>query len=188
MKKVLVVLLGILILGCAKLTVGTKDPIQVDINMRVDVYQHVVEEAESINEQIYGNDKFQKFNHLFFELQNVYAASLSLQIEEAIEKRKQRAELVKEYMKRGYIGENKNALLEVLEDNVSEELKSKVKEITEKENKDRLIIYEAVAEKNDVSRASVEKIFLKQDYKRAPQGVWFQIYSQEKNKYIWVKK
>jgi uncharacterized protein YdbL (DUF1318 family) len=188
MKKIFVVFLGIIILGCAKLTVGTKDPIKVDISMRVDVYQHIAEDAQSINEQIYGTDRLKELNNLIFKGGNLYAAEISSDIDAAIERRKQRAVLIKEYMAKAYIGENKNALLEVLERNLPEDSKSGFEQLVKQENQDRMLIYRAVAEKNEAELDSVQKIFFKQDYKIAPLGSWFQVFSQESNKYIWVQK
>lgn len=187
MKKVMFVLGCFFVLGCAKLTVGTKDPIKVDINMRVDVYQHVVDQAESINDQIYGDDGNTKLNSIF-NMNCAYAADDSSQVSEAIQRRKDRADVVEQYFNKEYIGENKKALLEIIKKDLSASVKSQVKEVIEDENENRNIIYNSIAEKNGIKLEAVRKIFLKKDYERAPAGVWFQVYSEEKGKYIWEKK
>ncbi|MDD2703024.1 MAG: hypothetical protein PHC33_03355, partial [Candidatus Omnitrophica bacterium] len=60
MKRLAVVLMAgmVLFLGCARVKVGgTKDSIQVDMNviMRVDVYQHVEKDLSDIDSIVYGS-------------------------------------------------------------------------------------------------------------------------------------
>lgn len=179
MKKLIFFLFLVFLPGCARLRVETKEPIRVDINMRLDVYQHVVEDVRSIEEQIYGNRK-RKINYLF-GASPVYAAS---QVEEAIKQRRQRVEVIENYLGRGYVGENRKAYLEVIEDNVSPE----VKRIVEKENKDRSLIYRDVARRNNAPLAETKKVFFKNHYQRAPSGWHFEIYDSSKGAYTWVKK
>ena len=61
MRKIALLLLTIIAFGCAKVQVETTKPIKVDVNMRVDVYQHVVKDVESVNDQIY----YTSFKKLF---------------------------------------------------------------------------------------------------------------------------
>jgi uncharacterized protein YdbL (DUF1318 family) len=179
MKKLGVVLIMVIFLGCAKLSVETKKPIQVDINMRLDVYQHVVQEADSIESQIYGNSQ-PEINSIF-TIGAVYAADNQ---EDAIRRRKERAAKIENYFDQGYIGENRKGYLSLLKN----DLPSQVEEIVAKENKDRKIIYENTAEKNNAKLSAVEKIFFKDHYNRASSGWYFEVYDQNKEKYIWQKK
>ena len=180
MKKLVIVFIGLVVFGCAKVSVETPKPIKVDINMRVDVYQHVVKDVESINDQIYGPEN-KELNSLF-GLGTVYAQDLSTQASEAIARRKSRVGKIEEYFSKGYIGENRKALLEIVGD-VPANTKSEVKDIVNQENKDRDIIYGATAKKNNTDISGVRKVFFESDYKRASSGFWFQTESGK-----WVQK
>ncbi|MCF7870067.1 MAG: YdbL family protein [Candidatus Omnitrophica bacterium] len=179
MKKLGIVLSLIILFGCAKVSVETKKPLKVDINMRLDVYQHVVKEAESIEDQIYNSDNTQMNSIL--GIAAVYAED---NLSEAIERRKQRAAKIKDFFNKGYIGENRNGYLELIKN----ETPSQIREVIAKENKDRKVIYENTAKKNNTKLSAVEKIFFKDHYQRAPSGWYFEVHSQSKEKYIWQKK
>jgi uncharacterized protein YdbL (DUF1318 family) len=183
MRQMSLLIVLLMVFGCAKVSVETKEPIKVDINMRVDVYQHIVKEADSINDQIYGDDD-QSFNIHFF-LQEACAADSSAQVQEAITRRKARAKKIKEFFKSGYIGENRNAYLEARGD-VPADVSAEVQKAVGEENRDRKIIYEAQAAENDVSVSEVQKIFFKDDYERAPSGYWFEI--KRGGSYTWAQK
>ncbi|MBU1112251.1 MAG: YdbL family protein [Candidatus Omnitrophica bacterium] len=167
MKKFGVVLLMFAVLGCAKLNVETKEPIKVDINMRIDVYQHVAKDAESINDQIYGNNE-KKINFLF-NFSQAYAASVD-DLEAAIERRKARAGQIEENFNQGYIGENRKALLEV-----RSKAAAGIESLVNSENADRQIIYQYTAEKNGVDVSETQKVFFQDDYERASSGWWLEV-------------
>ncbi len=179
MKRVGVCLLALIIFGCAKVSVETKKPIKVDINMRIDVYQHVVKDVESINDEIYGS-KEKKLNAIF-DFAKVYASDLTLEVQEAIARRKLRAFQVEEYFNNGYIGENRQALLEVRPNAPAD-----ASNLASEENADREIIYRYTAEKNGVDILEAEKVFFQDDYSRAPAGWWFEL--PQGDSYIWREK
>ncbi|MFO8052707.1 MAG: DUF1318 domain-containing protein [Candidatus Omnitrophota bacterium] len=179
MRKVTFFVFLIVLIGCARVAVETKKPLKVDINMRLDVYQHVVKEAESIEDQIYSNDNPQMNSIL--SVGSVYAADDS---SEAIERRQQRAPKIESYFNKGYIGENRNGYLKLIKSDAP----SQVKEIISGENKDRKIIYENTAKKNDAKLSAVEKIFFKDHYQRAPSGWYFEVYDSGKGEYTWQRK
>jgi len=182
MKKIGVILLAFFVISCAKISVETKEPIKVDIKMRVDIYQHVVKDVEDINDQIYGSSG-KDFNSLF-GFQEAYAADLSVGASEAISRRRERVGSIEAYFAKGYIGENKDALLELR--GVPGEDKAAVQGVISAENKDRGIIYKAIAEKNETDISSVRKASFESDYKRAPSGYWFQV--SDGGGYTWKKK
>ncbi len=183
MKKIGIILLVLFVISCAKVSVETKKPIKVDINMRVDIYQHVVKDVEDINDQIYGSSG-KDFNSLF-GFEEAYAADLSKSASEAISRRKERVGSIEIYFAKGYIGENKDAFLE-FRGGVSGEEKAAVKSMISAENKDREIIYKAIAQKNGTDISSVRKASFESDYRRAPSGYWFQI--PDGRGYTWKKK
>jgi len=186
MKEIgILVVLFCMFVGCAKVSVETKEPIKVDINMRVDVYQHVVKDVESVNDEIYGTPE-KNFNALF-SLQSVYAAEWSSKAQEAISRRKSRAAKIDDYFREGYIGENKDALLEV-KNLPSGSLVSEVQTLVTNENADRQIIYVETAAKNGVSIREASKVFFESDYRRASSGWWFEIYDATSDSYVWRQK
>ena len=187
MRKGFVVLLSFFVLGCAKVNLQTEKPLKVNINMRVDVYQHVVKDVEAIEGQIYNQNKKINLNGCFF-LESVYAQEFSSSVEKAIQRRKKRLSDIEEYAKQGVIGEGKNALLVVVAKKINSSLKKKVEELISEENKDRLVIYKATAAKNGVSLKNVEKIFFAAHYNHAQPGMWFEVFDSKTNSYNWVKK
>jgi len=184
MKKVIYILCIIILFGCAKVSVEATKPIKVDISMRVDIYQHVVKDVKSINDQIYGGEK--DFNAIFI-FQNAYAADLSLEASQAISRRKARVSKIEEYFSKGYIGENRGALLQIRGD-VPSNIKGEVQNLINDENKDRKIIYTETANKNEADVSQITKVFFQEDYKRAPKGYWFEVYNEANGQFNWVQK
>ena len=183
MRNIVVLLLCVSLLACAKVSVETKEPIKVDVNMRVDIYQHVVKDVDSINDQIYGDDDME-LNHFFF-IQEAYAEDLSDEARAAIKRRKARRSQIEEYFVLGYAGENRNALLEVRAQLPSREQPT-IKQTISDENADRAIIHKAVATKDKVDVQGVRRLFFEDDYKRALSGFLFEVLRD--GKYIWVEK
>ncbi|MFH1519989.1 MAG: DUF1318 domain-containing protein [Candidatus Omnitrophota bacterium] len=182
MKRIGILICVLFIISCAKLSVETAKPIKVDINMRVDIYQHVIKDVEDINAQIYGTED-KDFNALF-GFNQAYAEDLSDLTASAISRRKARVSIVEGYFAQGYIGENKDALLELR--NAPEEERGQIESLISQENSDRNIIYQAIAEKNGTDISTVRKASLESDYKRAGSGYWFQVSDSEG--YTWNKK
>jgi len=167
--------------GCAKLSVETVKPIRVDINMRIDVYQHAVQEAASIEDQIYGSANKQ-MNALFF-MDQAYAADNSDPLGQAIAGRQARKDTIDSYFKQGWVGEDKNADLQIIAKSMSADVEAAVRA----ENADRVVIYEATAEKNGVDISQMRKIFFDDHYKRASAGFWFEMTDKD-GKQGWVQK
>lgn len=181
LMKVLVVLL-VLMLGCARVKLETSKPIKVDINLRVDVYQHVVKDVDTIADEIYGSQG-KKMNAIF-SLEEVYAADFSEEATQAISRRKERLDKIDEYFSKGYIGEERNALLVIRDQTVASQIESTINE----ENKDRQLIYKATAEKNQAEASEVAKVFFNKDYERAQSGWWFEVFDSERGRYLWQRK
>jgi uncharacterized protein YdbL (DUF1318 family) len=172
MKKVFWIFMVIVVIGCAKVNLQTSQPLKVDINMRVDVYQHVAADVASVQDQIYGSTEKQ-MNAIFF-IDDAYAQAQSPEVAAAIERRKDRRSVIDEYASRGYIGENRGALIEVIGKDIPSDLLGNVKSAVSQENSDRKIIYAAIAEKNGAAISETAKVFFDDDYKRAPAGYWFE--------------
>ena len=186
MKKWLMVIIVLILFGCAKVSLETKEPLKLDVSMRVDVYQHVVKEAESIEDQIYGDNEKQ-FNSLF-GFQEAYAADYSGDLNAAIERRKQRADKIEEYFRKGYIGEDKDAYLKIVDYDLPFKIRTIVRDTIQDENADREIVYKSVAARNQTDISEVRKVFFQDHYKRAPARYWFEIYDEDEGAYIWKRK
>src|SRR4030042_2483240 len=106
-----IILFGI---GCARVRVeAPKEPIKVDISMRLDVYQHVIKDINSIEDSVSGSSAQGGNSLLRFFVRDVYAqASLSPQAEQAVARRKDRRGQLVSYEEKGVIGENRLGLVE----------------------------------------------------------------------------
>lgn len=186
MKKIILIMAAVGVVACAKVSVETKEPIKVDISMRIDVYQHVVKDVESIEDQIFGSPEKQL--NFLLSIEEAYASDLSPEVEKAIQARKARVSIIEEYFTKAYVGENRNAYLEVMVKNVPPALQKEIGTVIEEENNDRKAVYNYAAEKNKIKLSQAEEIFFKDHLKRAPSGYWFQIYNEEKDEYIWIQK
>jgi uncharacterized protein YdbL (DUF1318 family) len=153
--------------------------------MRVDVYQHVVKDVESIEDEIFGNTS-QQFNSLL--LQNVYAADYTDEVRLAIEQRKVRMPALEGYLEKGYIGENRHADLQVLEGRAPQELNDQLQKLVAEENRDRATIYQAVAQEREAQLSEVRKILFKDHYNRARAGFWFEVFDQAQGQFTWKQK
>ena len=188
-KAVGVILVVFFSLGCARVEHSIKepikvDPIKVDISLRVDVYQHVAEEAKSIEEQIFQSDDGAQFFNIF-AVREAYAAD---PVQEAIERRKVRVTEIEYYFQKEFIGENHRGYLEMMPTQMLPETKKKILDLIKEENKDRKTIYAHVAQKNGADIVNTEKIFFKDHYERAPKGYWFEVFDGAQGKYVWEQK
>jgi uncharacterized protein YdbL (DUF1318 family) len=186
MRKIAVVCVIMLMVGCAKVNLQTTEPLKVDINMRVDVYQHVVKDVESIEDQVYGSS--QKQLNLLLHMEEAYAEESQPELAAAIERRKARASQIQEYFDRGIIGENRDALLEIRDESLNPTTKAQIQRILVQENADRDVSYQTAASRNTVDLRTIRKTFFDDHYKRASSGAWFEVYSPGTAKFAWVRK
>jgi uncharacterized protein YdbL (DUF1318 family) len=160
-------------LGCARVQVGgTKEPIKMDISMRVDIYQHVEKDIDAIENLVSGPQGNKKVpdrrGMLGIFVAEAYAQEgLSPEVEQAAMRRKERLSQVSSLESQGVIGENKNALVELRNPEVAD---ASVTELISAENSDRMVIYQAVAKKNGTSMAEVQKLYAKRLQSSAPAG------------------
>ncbi len=183
MKRVLIVIFCIVVVACARINVQTKEPIKVDVNMRVDIYQHVVKDVQSINDQIYGGQE-KEFNSLFF-IKEAFAQDFTNAVQNAIAMRKSRFKEIEHYFVMGYIGENRNALLEIRSEIPQAEL-GRVKTAIIAENANRETIHKAIAAKDGADISQTRKVFFEDDYRRALSGFLFE--ALKDGRYVWAEK
>lgn len=192
MKKALMFLaVFLLILGCARLEVkGAKEPIKLDISMRLDIYQHVAKDIDSIENMVSGAKPktavFDKQSLLGYFVAEAYAEEgLGAEVEQAALRRRDRREGLLPLLTQAVIGENKSGLLEIKS---SDTQNSSAKQLIQAENSDRMIIYRAVAGKNGISVEEVQKLYAKRLQEDAPAGSPIEVLNQSAGTYSWQTK
>ena len=174
MKTFILALAGLIVCtGCARVRVeAPKDPIKVDISMRLDVYQHVEKDIDAIEDIVSGSKTepqskvYQNLLGLFVE--DAYASEgLSPAVEQAALRRKDRLSELTSWQSQGVVGENRSGLVEIRN---SEKADASVKALVAAENSDRMVIYQGIAEKNGTSVAEVQKLYAKHLQDAAPGG------------------
>jgi uncharacterized protein YdbL (DUF1318 family) len=167
LKRIFAVMCVMLIsIGCASVQVkAPKEPIKVDISMRVDVYQHVEKDIDAIENMVSGGGTVGPQSFLPRFVNDAYADDgFGPDVDEAATRRKDRRSQVVGLLSSGAIGENSRGMLEVRNSD------SAAAEIVSAENSDRSIIYRAIANKNGTSVADVEKLYAKRLQSDAPSG------------------
>jgi uncharacterized protein YdbL (DUF1318 family) len=139
-------------LGCARVKVEAPDkPIKVDITMRVDVYQHVVKDLNSIEDMVSGSgsgssSNLQQKGELNLFVVCAYAQEdLGPQVQAAVNNRISRKSLLASWEAKGVIGENRMGLVEIRNSSAAD---AQARQLVTEENNDRMTIYRSVAEKN----------------------------------------
>jgi len=177
----LVVFLG---MGCASVQVkAPKEPIKVDITMRLDVYQHVTKDIDDIESLVSGKTapKPKDGSKLNFLMANAYAdEGLSPEVEEAAMSRKARYAELSSLEEKGLIGENKLGMVEAKGSGAPADLISA-------ENADRMTIYVALSQKNGAPLEDVQKLYAQRLQDDAPAGTPIEAMNSS-GKYIWKKK
>jgi len=152
-------ILGLLMLGvgCARVQVeAPKDPIKMDISMRLDVYQHVAKEADDIENIVAGQDSKAKKDLSALIIPNAYAdeENWSAEAKEAAYRRRDRHPELTSLEAQGILGETNSAL--VVMRGAGE---SHAQQLLNDENNDRMIIYQSIAKKHQSSVEEVQKIY-----------------------------
>lgn len=149
--------------GCARVEVqAPKDPIKMDISMRLDVYQHVVKDIDQIESLVAGSG--QKMAWAEFLVTTAYADDLDPRIEQAATSRRDRRESLLGLESQGALGESHLGLVEVRSHAPG------AAEIARDENQDRMVIYEALAQKNGTSVSEIQRVYAERLHRDAPAG------------------
>lgn len=167
MKKIFFVLLGALFTtACARVTVqAPKEPIRVDVSMRMDIYQHVAKDIDNIEDQVSGAGEKaavkDKHSLLDYIISDAYADG---GLDEAIARRRDRRAQLVDLEAKGTVGENRTGFVEVKQPDPAAQA------LVQAENGDRTVIYDAVAQKNGTSVDDVQKLYAKRLQADAPAG------------------
>ena len=173
MQKNVFVLLGIaLVLGCARVSVqAPKDPIKLDVSMRLDIYQHIQKDIDSIEDMVSGGAQKpaspaakDKHGLLNLVIGTAYAEDLSPEVEAAAARRRDRRPQLSGWEAKGVVGENRSGLVEMKGADLN------AQSLVQEENSDRMVIYQVVAEKNGSSIDAVQDLYAKRLQDDAPAG------------------
>jgi len=188
----LLTLAVILNLGCARVRVeAPKEPIKVDIAMRLDIYQHVQKDIDAIEDIVSGaqneSKPAEKQSLLDHCVNFAYAQEgLSPEVEEAALRRKDRYAQINSWQEKGIVGENKLGLLEVRDKKaVDTQL---LEELIKAENNDRVVIYQSLAKKNNTSLEEIQKIYAERLQRDVPTGTPIEIFDASRGIYAWKVK
>lgn len=173
MKTYIILIAGVILsLSCARIRVEVpKEPIKVDISMRLDIYQHVQKDIDAIENIVSGSKEKPKAGNsssLNYFVVTAYAQEgLAPEVEEAALRRKDRRSELISWEEKGVVGENRSGLVEIRN---SGSATAALEQLVNLENEDRMIIYQAVAEKNGTSVEEVQKLYAKRLQEDAPSG------------------
>lgn len=161
-------------LGCARVQVAApKEPIKVDITMRLDVYQHVQSDIDSIENLVSGSAPAKPANPGLQSLLSVFVTeayaqdAVNAETQAAALRRRDRLAEVKTLLESGVIGENKSGLLSVRDDN---SISASARGMVNDENSDRMVIYREIAAKNGIAVEEVQKMYARRLQNDAPAG------------------
>ncbi len=178
--------------GCARVNVGgSKEPIKVDITMRLDIYQHVQNDIDSIENIVAGEKKQpakKTGNNSFLNLlvDSAYAQeALSPEVEQAALRRKDRRVTLDSWEAKGVVGESKAALVQVRNAQLAD---NTVSGLVQAENADRTVIYQALAGKYGQTLEEIQKIYAEKLAAQAPRGTPVESLNSSTGAYEWKVK
>lgn len=171
--------------GCARVNLTSKDPIKLDVTMRVDIYQHVAQDANAIEDMISapaGNKTVSsdKTSWLVLGVSEAFAqeeGAFPAPVQAAIDARKSRRPELVSRESDGVVGENARGYVEIRDRAAAD---SATEALVSDENKDRRVIYDHVAQKNNTDSAETGVVFAERIQKDAvsgtpvqdPSGTW----------------
>ncbi|MBN1527175.1 MAG: DUF1318 domain-containing protein [Candidatus Omnitrophica bacterium] len=187
MKRTVIAMLIVLIasVGCARVRVeAPKEPIKVDVSMRLDVYQHVVKDIDNIEDMVSGPAVGPQSRLPSFVGIAHADEGLGPDVENAAMRRKARRGDIASLEARGVLGESGLGMLEVRSASAGAAVEALVRE----ENADRMVIYRGVAEKNGTSVRDVQKIYSQRLQRDAPGGTPIEIFDESTGRASWEVK
>lgn len=187
----MILIMLVVFAGCARIRVeAPKEPIKLDISMRLDIYQHVAKDIDAIEDIVSGNGskpaKGKQGSMLDLFVKDAYAQeSLSPEVEQAAYNRRDRKPELVSWEAKGVIGENKLGLVEARD---SGRVDSPINSLINAENTDRMVIYKAISSKNGISVEEVQKIYAKKLQDSANSGTPVEALNEATGQYEWKIK
>ena len=173
---ILVVLLASCLLGCSSLpdvNLTTDEPLKVDINVRLDVYQHEGKEGEKTTAP--GVE--------------VAAVNEDARVSaDLVAKRKRdRMEEIQELKNNRLVGENHRGLLTIRKLPL-DKYGDYVKKTVEEENYDRNYLMRVEAKERSSLLHTIQETTWKENVARAYKGEWIEISGDQKGTFVWKQK
>jgi uncharacterized protein YdbL (DUF1318 family) len=176
-NKITFTVLGFLtvLVGCATVEVkAPKDPIKMDIAMRLDVYQHVVQDVDDIESIVEGRSGkaatvVSSIGGFFVGTAYADDGGLSPDATNAAYRRRDRRDELSSLEVQGVLGEGRSALVVVRSSG-----NARAQQVMTDENNDRMIIYRAIAAKNGSSVEDVQKVYAERLRAGVPAGTQVQ--------------
>lgn len=174
--------------ACARVEVrAPKEPIKVDISMRLDIYQHIQKDIDAVENIVSGTKGKSgskgngRMPYVF--LREAYAEEgLSPAIEAAALRRRDRHNELDAWERKGVIGENR---LGFAEKRKPDETSPFLNELIAAENRDRMLIYEAIARKNGIAVEEVQALYAKRLQADASPGTPIEVLNEKTGSYEW---
>nr|MBU1327796.1 YdbL family protein [Candidatus Omnitrophota bacterium] len=190
MKKFWIIFIALAaFFGCARVRVeAPKEPIKLDISMRLDIYQHVAKDINAIEDIVSGNEKkpsgSKQGTWLDVFIRDAYAQeSFGPEVEKAAYSRRDRKSELDSWEEKGVIGESKLGMVEI-----RGSADSSTKALIDAENTDRMVIYNAIATKNRISIEEVQKMYAKKLQDGANPGTPIETLNESTGQYEWKVK
>jgi uncharacterized protein YdbL (DUF1318 family) len=186
-----VALSAVIALGCARLRVeAPKEPIKVDVSMRIDVYQHIQKDINTIEDIVSGSggevSSTGQQSMLDLFIVSAYAQEdLDAAIKEAALRRKGRLPELQSLMSQGIIGEDKFGLLEIIK---ASDASSVTEGLVAAENYDRMLIYKELARKNNTPLGDIQGIYALRLQQDAPSGTPIEVLDEATGDSEWKNK
>ena len=190
------VLMGVIYVSCGPtVTVKTPEPIEINVNVRIDIYNHVAAVEESIYGDVEKPEEGKQspsggeslFRGIF--MQGAFGAASDDDYNAALQSRKARASKVIQYKNEGSLGENHNGLVSLIQ---SDKVKSDssyadaVKKLIKEENADREKMYAVDAAKKGVSLDVIKDSAALYHRDSSKKGWWIEVLSG--GKWVWQQK
>lgn len=165
-RQVSTAMMALALLGCAscssfKVDLQSPEPIKVDVNMRLDVYQYKGDEPDKPNEEQARYDEAQK------RLRNRYAEIQTLK-------------------NNGFVGEDHRGLLHLREKPAGDWGDYVEKKVNE-ENEDRNLVIRHEAKASNRAMHEVQEEFWKNRTSHAYHGEWIEVPGDKPNTFKWVQ-
>ncbi len=170
--------------GCARVRVeAPKEPIKLDISMRLDIYQHVAKDIDAIEDIVSGSESKtapgKEGSMLDTLVTEAYAQdSFGPEVEKAAYSRKDRKSQLISLETDGVLGENKLGMVEA-----RGSADPSIKALMDAENNDRMVIYKAIAAKNGISVEEVQKMYAKKLQDSANPGAPVEVLNESSGQY-----
>lgn len=105
---------------------------------------------------------------------SVFAAPQG-ELQQAVKRMKQRVEELAAYKQEKIIGENRQGFADIVNPPEKRDKREKVKELVEAENRDRRLVYKAIAARTDATAEGVGRQRAAQIYRQAKPGVLLEV-------------